>query len=112
MAKRRKSRARKRNGLNMHPSITGLSSGLMVASWLNSKSGWTQTQPNKDSVLGWIQEGNLEKAGARFIENGKTAFTQGQGTMVKALVLASAGAIARKTLNNPKIGGSKFYFRI
>ena len=110
MAKRRK--ARKRNGMNIHPSITGLSSGLMVASWLNSKSGWTDTQPNKDSVLGWLQEGNIEKAGARFIENGKSAFTHGAPTMVKALGLATVGAVARKTLHNPKIGGSKFYFRI
>jgi len=111
---RRKTKARSRNGLNIHPSITGLSSGLMVASWLNSKSGWTGTVEGKESVTNWIQEGDYGKALNRFIENGKTAFKKGHGqeTMVKALVLASVGAGARKFLKNPKIGGTKFYFRI
>jgi len=111
---RRKKTARKRNGMNVHPSLTGLSSGLMVASWLNSKSGWTSRTEGKESVTNWIQKGDFNKALNRFIENGKTAFAKGHGqeTMVKALVLATAGAGARKILNNPKIGGTKFYFRI
>lgn len=111
MAKRR-SKARKKNGMNIHPSISGLSSGLMVASWLNSKSGWTATKEGKESVTNWLQKGDFNKAAARFIENGKTAFTQGQPTMIKALGIATVGAVARKVLKNPKIGGSKFYFRI
>ena len=112
MARKKKGKARSRNGINVHPSITGLSSGLMVASWLNSKSGWTATQENKESVTNWLQKGDFNKALGRFIENGKTAFTQGQPTMIKALGIATAGAVARKVLKNPKIGGTKFYFRI
>lgn len=112
MAKKNNKKSKRRNGMNLHPSVTGLAAGLGVASWLNSKSGYTYGKEGKNSVIGWLADGNIEKAAGRFIENGKTSFTQGRKTMISAIVLASAGAVARKHLPNTKIGGSKYYFRI
>ena len=97
-----------------HPSLSGLASGALVFSWLNSKSGFTRRTEGKESVISWLTKGNLTKASHRFIENAKTMFQPGQGlkTVGSAVVIATAGAIARKHLNNPKIGGSKIFARL
>ena len=107
-------RSRKMRKSIPHPSLTGLASGALVFSWLNSKSGWTGRTEGKESVTSWLAKGNLNKASMRFIENAKTMFKADQGlkTVGSAVVIATAGAIARKQFGNPKIGGSKIYARL
>ena len=97
-----------------HPSLSGPASGALVFSWLNSKSGWTGRTERKESVTSWLAKGDLNKASMRFLENAKTMFKADQGlkTVGSAVVIATAGAIARKQLGNPKIGGSKIYARL
>lgn len=97
-----------------HPSLTGLASGALVFTWLNSKSGWTRRTEGKESVTSWLAKGDINKAGMRFLENAKSMFKPDQGlkTVGSAVVIATAGAIARKHLGNPKIGGSKIYARL
>jgi len=97
-----------------HPSLSGLASGALVFSWLNSKSGWTRRVEGKESVTSWLAKGDINKATMRFLENAKTMFKPDQGlkTVGSAVVIATAGAIARKQLGNPKVGGSKIYARL
>ena len=107
-------RSRKMRKSIPHPSLSGLASGALVFSWLNSKSGWTGRTEGKESVTSWLAKGDLNKASMRFLENAKTMFKADQGlkTVGSAVVIATAGAIARKQLGNPKIGGSKIYARL
>lgn len=94
-----------------HPSLTGLASGALVFSWLNSKSGWTGRTEGKESVINWLAQGNLNKASMRFIENSKSLFKPKQGLPVvtSAIALAVGGSIARKHFKGVKIGGKKIY---
>jgi hypothetical protein len=97
-----------------HPSVSGLASLAILGGWINSKSGWTATQPGKDSVSGWLMEGNVEKAGRRLAENLKTTVTStgGRKALVTSVLVASGGAVARKMIPNVKIGTDKWYLKI
>jgi len=97
-----------------HPSISGLASLAIIGGWINSKSGWTATQAGKDSVTGWIMQGNVDKAGRRLAENLKTAVTTqgGQKALVGSILVATGGTIARKMIPNVKLGTDKWYLRI
>ena len=112
--KNKNNRSRKMRKSIPHPSLSGLASGALVFSWLNSKSGWTGRTEGKESVTSWLAKGDVNKASMRFLENAKTMFKADQGlkTVGSAVVIATAGAIARKQLGNPKIGGSKIYARL
>jgi ribosomal protein L4 len=97
-----------------HPSVSGLASLAILGGWINSKSGWTATQPNKDSVTGWLMEGNVEKAGRRLAENLKTTVTStgGRKALVTSVLVATGGAVARKMIPNVKLGTDKWYLKI
>lgn len=107
-------RSRKMRKSIPHPSLTGLASGALVFSWLNSKSGWTARTEGKESVVNWLAQGNLNKATNRFIENAKTMFKPDHGlkTVGSAVILATAGTIARRQFPNVKIGGAKIYAKL
>ena len=93
-----------------HPSITGLASGLAVAQYLN-------TGPSSGKAGGVIKdtlEGKLEPAFTSLSKNAISLATSAPGKAVlsSAIVLATAGGIARKWFPSVKLGGSKFYFKI
>ena len=93
-----------------HPSITGLASGLAVAQYLNRG-------PSTSRVGGVIQDtlkGNIEPAFNALSKNAISLATSAPGKAVlsSAIVLATAGGIARKWFPSVKLGGSKFYFKI
>ena len=97
-----------------HPSVSGLASLAILGGWINSKSGWTATQPNKDSVTCWLMEGNVERAGRRLAENLKTTVTSsgGRKALVTSVLVATGGAVARKMIPNVKLGTDKWYLKI
>ena len=104
-----KNMARRRMAIP-HPSVTGLASGLAVAQYLNAgPSGRTEGGVIKDAL-----EGKLEPAFNSLSKNAISLATSAPGKAVlsSAIVLATAGGIARKWFPSVKLGGSKFYFKI
>jgi len=97
-----------------HPSVSGLASLAIIGSWINSKSGWTATQPSKDSVTGWLMQGNVDRAGKRLAENLKSSVTSsgGQKALIGSILVATGGTVARKLIPNVKLGTDKWYLRI
>ena len=91
-----------------HPSITGLASGAMIAHYLNEGANPAST------VIGALQEGNLESATKRFLDYAPALVTsqKGQKTLIQATSIAILGAFVRKHVPNIKLGGSKIYARI
>ena len=111
---RRKNMARYRKPAMPHPSITGMAAGLSVASYLNQGTlvgaGTTLTKGVIASTLG----GNLQDAFSNLSENAIDLATSVSGKKVlsSAIVLATAGGLARKWFPSVKLGGTKMYFRI
>jgi len=111
---RRKNMARYRKPAMPHPSITGMAAGLSVASYLNQGTavgaGTTLTKGVIASTLG----GNLQDAFSNLSENAIDLATSVNGKKVlsSAIVLATAGGLARKWFPSVKLGGTKMYFRI
>ncbi len=105
-----------------HPSVTGMASGLAIASYLNAgRSTTTATGTSMgnvttmgEGVLKDITDGELGKAFSTLSGNavGMIASDGGRKTLVTAGGVALLGAIARKQFPNLKLGGSKFYFRL
>ena len=91
-----------------HPSITGLASGAMIAHYLNEGADPGTT------VIGALQQGNLESATKRFLDYAPALVTsqKGQQILIKATGVAILGAFVRKHVPNIKLGGSKIYARI
>jgi len=116
---RRKKNARRRKAIP-HPSITGLASGLIVATALNS--GYPATDPARggephhrgDSVINNLMDGDFSGSLSRLSHNASELVTAtgGRKTLGKAIGVALIGAGAKKFIGNPKLGFSKFYFRI
>jgi len=91
-----------------HPSITGLASGAMIATYLN----YGDTPQN--SVIGAISTGHYETAAKR-LSNYSVALVgsnKGRKVLVGAVAVAIAGAFVRKTIPNVKLGGKKLYATI
>ena len=106
-----------------HPSVTGMASGLAIASYLNAgRSTTTETGISGvqavttmgEGVLKDITDGELGKAFSTLSGNavGMIASDGGRKTLVTAGGVALLGAFARKQFPNLKLGGSKFYFRL
>jgi len=101
-----------------HPSITGMASLAVLGSFLNSKSGWAAwggTKPaGKDSVTGWLMQGNVEKAAKRLVENTRSTVltTNGRKAVVTSILLATGGTLIRKIVPRVKIGTAKTYLTI
>ena len=104
-----------------HPSISGMASGLAIASYLNA--GRTTT---KDVGIGMgvdvITEGVVKditdgQLGTAFNTLSRNAVNMigtdgGRKTLVTAGGVALLGAFARRQFPNLKLGGSKLYFRL
>ena len=99
-----------------HPSVTGMASGLAIASYLNA--GGTDTMGGRtvklDGVIKDVTDGELGKAFSTLSGNAINMIGSdaGRKTLVGASLVAVAGAFARKQFPNLKLGGSKLYFRL
>ena len=99
-----------------HPSVTGMASGLAIASYLNK--GKTIDTPigdiMGDGVLKDVTDGELGKAFNTLSSNAVNMIGSdtGRKTLVTASGIALLGAFARKQFPQLKLGGSKFYFRL
>ena len=98
--------ARYRKPAMPHPSITGMAAGLSVANYLNQGTsvgaGTTLTKGVIASTLG----GNLQDAFSNLSENAIDLATSVNGKKVlsSAIVLATAGGLARKWFPSVKLG--------
>jgi hypothetical protein len=99
-----------------HPSVTGMASGLAIASYLN-KGKLIDTPVGDimgDGVLKDVTDGELGKAFNTLSSNAINMIGSdgGRKTLVTAGGIALLGAFARKQFPNLKLGGSKLYFRL
>ena len=94
-----------------HPSITGMASGLAVAQYLNQGASAGRAS---GGVIADTLKGNLEPAFHELSKNAVSLATSSAGKSVlsSAIVLATAGGIARKWFPSVKLGGTKLYFKI
>ena len=103
-----------------HPSVTGMASGLAIASYLNAGTKLDIKNPSTgnfmkgDGVIKDITDGELGLALSTLSSNAVNMIGSdtGRKTLVGASLVAMAGAFARKQFPNLKLGGSKLYFRI
>lgn len=103
-----------------HPSVTGMASGLAIASYLNSGvettkgTGKFSVTSMGEGVVKDITDGELGKAFNTLSTNAinMIASDGGRKTLVTAGGVALLGAFARKQFPQLKLGGSKLYFRL
>ena len=103
-----------------HPSITGMASGLAIASYLNQGSTTTSRTngfPTSTTVEGVIKDVSDGELGTAFNTLAGNAINMiasegGRKTLVTASGIAILGAFARKQFPSLKLGGSKLYFRL
>ena len=107
---RRKNMARYRKPAMPHPSITGMAAGLSVAQYLNQGTSKGFGKGVIDDVLG----GKLGDAFNDLSTNavGLATSPSGKAVLTSAIVLATAGGVARKFFPSVKLGGTKLYFKI
>ena len=119
-SKRSKARSPKRNGAKRtmrksfpHPSVTGMASGLAVASYLNRGTIAKGGKP-LDGVLKDVTDGELGKAFNTLSNNAidMVGSEGGRKTLVTAGTIAVLGSLARRHFPQLKLGGSKLYFRL
>jgi len=124
---RKRSTARKptkRNGVRKmkkglpHPSVTGMASGLAIASYLNAgrtiaTSGGRGTKVI-EGVLKDVTDGELGTAFSTLSNNAINMIgtNDGRKTLVTAGGIALLGAVARRQFPQLKLGGSKLFFRL
>jgi hypothetical protein len=94
-----------------HPSITGMASGLAVAQYLNQGASAGRAS---GGVIADALKGNIEPAFQELSKNAVSLATSAPGKAVlsSAIVLATAGGLARKWFPSVKLGGTKLYFKI
>jgi len=111
---RRKNMARYRKPAMPHPSITGMAAGLGIANYLNQGTAVGAGATLTKGVIGATLNGQLQDAFSDLSKNAVDLATSVNGKKVlsSAIVLATAGGIARKWFPSVKLGGSKMYFRI
>ena len=97
-----------------HPSVTGMASGLAVASYLNAGRKFNGGKLAGEGVIKDITDGQLGQAFSTLSHNAVNMIgsEDGRKTLVGAGLVAMAGAFARKQFPNLKLGGSKLYFRL
>ena len=97
-----------------HPSITGMASGLAIASYLNAGDIARGRAPKVEGVIKDVTDGQLGTAFSTLAGNAidMIGTDEGRKTLVGASVVAMAGAFARKQFPQLKLGGSKLYFRL
>ena len=97
-----------------HPSITGMASGLAIASYLNAGDIARGRAPKVEGVIKDVTDGQLGTAFSTLAGNAidMIGTDEGRKTLVGASVVAMAGAFARKQFPQLKLGGSRLYFRL
>jgi len=101
-----------------HPSVTGMASGLAIASYLNagkvSRGATGKILSQGEGVIKDITDGQLGEAFSTLSSNAVDMIGSdaGRKTLVGASLVAMAGAFARRQFPNLKLGGSKLYFRL
>ena len=102
--------ARYRRPAMPHPSITGMAAGLSVANYLNQGTSKGFGKGVIDDVIG----GKLSSAFKDLSDNAINLATtpSGKAILTSAIVLATAGGLARKWFPSVKLGGTKMYFKI
>lgn len=93
-----------------HPSITGMAAGGTILNWLNDADG----SYAGSSFLQRVKEGNASAAFLRLLSTSRALVTwsSGRKTLFNAVLIGAGGAAIRKWAGNPKIGGTKLYFKI
>ncbi len=93
-----------------HPSITGMAAGLSVAQYLNQGGA---PSPGK-GVIADVAGGDLQAGFSSLADHAIDLATSSKGKAVlsSAIVLATAGGLARKFFPSVKLGGTKLYFKI
>ncbi len=100
-----------------HPSVTGMASGLAIASYLNAGKTVTGSFGKTSVTEGVIKDITDGQLGTAFNTLAGNAVNMigsdgGRKTLVTAGGIALLGAFARKQFPNLKLGGSKLYFRL
>jgi len=97
-----------------HPSITGMASGLAVANYLNQGTSVGIGTMKTGGVIADALGGNLNLAFTELSRNAVdlATSTKGKAVLSSAIVLATAGGLARKWFPSVKLGGTKLYFKI
>ena len=106
---RRKNMARRRPAMP-HPSITGMAAGLSVAQYLNQGSAISTKTGVIADALGGDLQGAFQELSTNAIDLATS--TKGKTVLSSAIVLATAGGLARKWFPSVKLGGTKLYFKI
>jgi len=111
----KRSNSKMRKGIP-HPSVTGMASGLAIASYLNAGkvSKGTSKSVITEGVLKDVMDGQIGTAFNTLSGNAidMIGTDTGRKTLVGASLVAVAGAFARKQWPQLKLGGSKLYFRL
>ena len=96
-----------------HPSVTGMASGLAIASYLNAGKS-INGKFQAEGVIKDVTDGQLGQAFTTLASNAidMIGTETGRKTLVGASVVAIAGAFARRQFPSLKLGGSKLYFRL
>jgi len=118
MARRKKNTKRRKS--IPHPSITGLSSGLILATALNS--GYPADDPARggvphhasDTVISNAINGEGSRALSRLSHNARelVMVKNGRKVLGQAIGIAVVGKLIKKSIGNPRLGFGKFYFTI
>jgi len=95
-----------------HPSITGMASGLAIATYLNK--GTTGSGGQRPGVLGQLQSAKYGNAVTQMATNAMQLVNTdgGRKALTGAIAIAAAGGIVRKWFPSIKLGGQKLFFRI
>jgi len=112
--RRKNNMARYRKPAMPHPSVTGMGAGLSIANYLNQGTAVGSGAITTGGVIADAVKGNINVAFTTFSKNAVDLVTSktGKSVLSSAIVLATAGGIARKWFPNVRLGGSKFFFRI
>ena len=94
-----------------HPSITGMASGLAVATYLNK--GTTTGGGQIPGVLKNLSDNKFSAALEQVSQNAINLATSegGRKVLTSSVALAAAGGVVRKWFPTLKVGGTKFFFR-
>jgi hypothetical protein len=100
-----------------HPSVTGMASGLAIASYLNAGKTVTGSFGKTSLIEGVIKDVTDGELGTAFNTLAGNAMDLigtdgGRKTLVTASGVAILGAFARKQFPSLKLGGSRLYFRL
>ena len=97
-----------------HPSITGMASGLAIASYLNAGKTFESGKIQTEGVIKDITDGQLGQAFNTLAGNAMNMIgtDAGRKTLVTAGGIALLGAFARKQFPQLKLGGSRLFFRL